>query len=106
MSDYALVLMDQPLSGFCGSCGDAAHWPRGPRLVQMQTSRPLCRDCARLHASPYAAVVELLHVADRVGRHSRHLLTPAMKSLLDLARAAEHYANANPPLPAKVSYQS
>jgi hypothetical protein len=102
MPDFSLILGDAPLSELCAVCDDAALWPRGPRLVHVPTGRPVCRECGKEHAARYAAVVELLHVADRVGRHSRHLLTPAMKSLLDLARAAEMYANTSGPTPARV----
>jgi hypothetical protein len=43
-----------------------------------------------------AALVELAHAAVRVGRCSRHMLTPPLESLLDLARAAENYSDSTP----------
>ena len=45
------------------------------------------------------ALLDLAHVADKVGRIGRHLLTPSMESLLDLARAAENYSHASPKVP-------
>jgi len=38
------------------------------------------------------ALLDLAHTAERVGRSCRHLLTPPMESLLDLAQAAENYS--------------
>jgi hypothetical protein len=101
MSDIALILTESPLNDRCGVCDDPALWSRGPRLMHQPSGRPVCRDCGRHHAPREAAIIDLLRVADNVGRHSRHLLTPAMKSLLDLARAAEVYATASAPMHAK-----
>jgi hypothetical protein len=101
MVDFALVLSDAPLNDRCGVCDEAALWGRGPRMLHLPSGRPVCRECGRHRAPQHAAIVDLLRVADHVGRHSRHLLTPAMKSLLDLARAAEVYATATGPIHAK-----
>ena len=94
MSDFSLALADEPLNGPCGLCGEVALWNRGLRLMRIETATPVCRHCAKTEAPHHLALLELASVADRVGRHSRHLLTPAMNSLLELARAAESYANA------------
>jgi hypothetical protein len=101
MVDIALILSDSPLNDRCGLCDEAALWARGPRMLHLPSGRPVCRECGRHRAPQHAAIVDLLRVADNVGRHSRHLLTPAMKSLLDLARAAEVYATASMPVHAK-----
>ena len=92
MLDCALVIASSDLNAACPTCGDTALWSRGPRIVVATTSEPLCRDCGRIHAPHLIALIELAHTADKVGRHSRHLLTPPMKSLLELARAAETFA--------------
>ena len=39
--------------------------------------------------------------AAAVDRCSRHMLTPPLESLLDLARAAENYSDSTPALPAR-----
>ena len=36
-------------------------------------------------------MLDLAHVAQRVGHIARHTLVPSLKDLLDLARAAENY---------------
>jgi hypothetical protein len=51
----------------------------------------VCRDCGKSHAPALAALLDLAHVADRVGRIGRHMLVPPLDALLDLARAAENY---------------
>jgi hypothetical protein len=42
------------------------------------------------------ALLDLAQTAERVGKSCRHLLTPPMESLLDLARAAENYSHTAP----------
>ncbi len=92
MIECALVIASSDYSAACGSCGVATLWSRGPRLVMAVSSEPICRECGRLHAPHLIALLDLAQMADKVGRHSRHLLTPPMKSLLELARAAETFA--------------
>jgi hypothetical protein len=42
------------------------------------------------------ALLDLATAAERVGKSCRHLLTPPMASLLDLAHAAENYSHTAP----------
>jgi hypothetical protein len=60
------------------------------------TSATVCRGCGKGQAPSLVALLDLAHVADKVGRQCRHLLTPPMESLLDLARAAENYSTMSP----------
>ena len=92
MIDCALVIAVSDLNAVCPSCGDATLWGRGPRIVTTATAEPICRECGRRHVPHLIALLDLAQTADKVGRHSRHLLTPPMKSLLELARAAETFA--------------
>lgn len=81
----------------CPSCGQHHHVGlRGPRLYLEAHADPLCRGCGKKLAPAMAALLELAHTAERVGRRSRHLLTPPMESLLDLALAAENYSDSAP----------
>ena len=43
-----------------------------------------------------AALLDLAAVAERVGRIGKHTLVPPMAALLDLARAAELFAESRP----------
>lgn len=92
MIECALVMAESDRNAPCAGCGELSLWGRGPRLVRAQSGEAVCRDCAKVHAPQLIALVDLAHTADKVGRHSRHLLTPPMKSLLELARAAETFA--------------
>jgi hypothetical protein len=56
----------------------------------------VCRPCGKKHAPSLVALLDLAHVAERVGRIGRHTLVPPMGALLDLARAAESYTDAAP----------
>ena len=92
MIDCAIVIASSDCSACCSTCGNAALWGSGPRIVSSDTAEPMCRDCGRDHAPHLIALLDLAQTADKVGRHSRYLLTPTMKSLLELARAAETFA--------------
>lgn len=96
MRDCALMMGEADLTGACHCCGAAANWPQGPRVVDASTTQPMCRRCGRNRAPDLAALLDLAHIAEDVGRCSRHLLTPPMKSLLELARAAESFATTTP----------
>lgn len=92
MTECVLVMAETDKSAPCPVCGELALWGRGPRLVCADSGDAVCRDCAKVHAPQLIALVDLAQTADKVGRHSRHLLTPPMRSLLELARAAETFA--------------
>jgi hypothetical protein len=80
----------------CPACGTLNLSKRGPRLFPVDSDVPICRDCGKRLAPNLIALIDLAHVADKVGRLSRHILTPPMESLLDLARAAENYSHCSP----------
>jgi len=79
----------------CPICGDPQDDVRGPRLFHAGHEQPLCRGCGKRLAPELGALLELATTAERLVRHGRHLLTPPMETLLDLARAAEDYATAH-----------
>jgi hypothetical protein len=94
MERIILKLAEEPGTAPCPCCGEIVLWSRGPRMVASETDDTVCRRCAKRHAPNLLALIDLAHVAERVGKQSRHLLTPPMESLLDLARAAENYCSA------------
>ena len=53
----------------------------------------MCLPCGKKWAPSMIALLELAMTAERVGKSCRHLLTPPMESLLDLAHAAENYSH-------------
>jgi hypothetical protein len=92
MNDFAIrnrMLTDHLPCGFCGS---QTMFAAGPELYLMDSSEPVCRDCGRKAAPQLAALLKLAHVAQRVGRIKRHTLMPPLEALLELAGAAEVYA--------------
>ena len=92
MIDCAIVIASTDCRVCCPVCGNEAIWGKGPRIVSADSAEPLCLACGRNQAPHLIALLDLAQTADKVGRHSRHLLTPSMKSLLELARAAETFA--------------
>lgn len=80
----------------CTLCSESTLWTKGPRLVLAESGNTVCRGCGKRHAAALVALLDLAHVADKVGQQCRHLLTPPMESLLDLARAAENYCTSTP----------
>jgi hypothetical protein len=92
MQSISVRYVGQPEAGPCPSCGGAHAAHPGPRLFQPDEPIPLCPACCKKHAPRLVALLELAHTAEKVGRKSRHLLTPPMEGLLDLARAAENYS--------------
>jgi hypothetical protein len=80
----------------CALCGKSARVSAGPRLRLAERCAPVCRPCGRKHAPALVALLDLAHVAERVGRIGRHTLVPPMGALLDLARAAESYTETAP----------
>jgi hypothetical protein len=96
MQHFTIRLCEEIHPACCPACGQHHHGPKGPRLFLESHADPLCRGCGKRMAPAMAALVELAHTAERVGQRSRHLLTPPMESLLDLARAAENYFDTAP----------
>jgi hypothetical protein len=96
MAELTIALSDCGPNESCVLCGTRTAAGCGPHLVLTSTREPVCRECGKRHAPPLAALLDLAHVARRVGRIGRHTLVPPFGALLDLARAAEHYTEAVP----------
>ena len=77
-------------------CGRPAEALAAVHLVVEDGSGPVCHTCARNMAPSLAALLRLAGSAERVGRIGRHTVFPPMTALLELARAAESYAQATP----------
>lgn len=96
MTHLALQHHPDACEGPCALCGTPTFLPPGARFVLVETSEPVCTGCARQAAPALAALVGLASAAERVGRINRHIMTPPMSALLELARAAESYAGTLP----------
>ena len=83
----------------CGLCGQPMEAPAGSRLVVAGTAAPVCNECGRKHAPALAALVNLADAATRIGRIGRTSVFPPLTALLDLASAAEKYAQTALPQP-------
>jgi hypothetical protein len=99
MQRFAIQYANEPCESCCPACGARNLSKKGPRLFPVDGDEPICRDCGKRLAPNLIALLDLAHVADKVGRRGRHLLTPSMESLLDLARAAENYSHSSPRVP-------
>jgi hypothetical protein len=96
MERIIVKIAEQPGTAACCLCGAPTLWTRGPHLVMGDSGRAICRGCGKRHATSLVALLDLACVADKVGRQCRHILTPPMEALLDLARAAENYSTSAP----------
>jgi hypothetical protein len=99
MQRFAIQYANEPRETCCPACGTRNVSKRGQHLFPVNSDEPICRDCGKRLAPSLVALLDLAHVADKVGRLGRRLLTPSMESLLDLARAAENYSHASPKVP-------
>ena len=97
MECYTIRLLDQQSDRCCPKCSTKLAGESGLGLFSAD-DQPMCRNCGKKAAPSMAALLDLAHAAQRVGKCCRHLLTPSMESLLDLARAAENYSQATPKL--------
>jgi hypothetical protein len=88
-------IRDEP----CGVCGQVLSAPAGMQLVLVGKSAPVCSACGRKHAPSLAALANLAEAATRIGRINRHAVFPPLTALLDLANAAERYAQTAQTLP-------
>ena|SRR5271165_1879408 len=98
MQRFTILYTHEAHQSACPACGTINVTKKGPRLFPVDRDEPICRDCSKRLAPNLVALLDLAHVADRVGQRGRHMLTPSMESLLDLARAAEDYTHAAPKL--------
>ncbi len=99
MERFTIQVVHETSQTPCPECGQLNLVKKGPRLFPVDSEEPLCRDCAKQLAPSLLALLELAHVAERVGRGFRHMLTPPMEALLDLAQAAENYSHSSPKRP-------
>jgi hypothetical protein len=95
MTPLLLQMSPNGLVGPCALCGRQACLPAGLQLIA-SAGQPVCLSCARKHAAALVALVQLADEAARVGRIGRHTVFPPYTALLDLARAADHFAAAAP----------
>jgi hypothetical protein len=96
MQRFTIQFTDEAQETSCPACGTVNFAKKGPRLFPVDGDEPICRDCGKRLAPNLVALLDLAHVADKVGQRGRHMLTPSMESLLDLARAAENYSHSSP----------
>lgn len=96
MDRFALKFLNEPRNCRCPLCDQPGLQKKGPHLFLDDMEEPLCRGCGKRLAPTLLALADLGHVADRVGRQTRHLLTPPMETMLELSRAAENYNCAAP----------
>ena len=92
MTQFLLEYKADATNEPCGSCGQLLTASAGNQLVVAGTSAPVCSECGRKHAPALAALVDLADAATRIGRIGRHSVFPPLTALLDLACAAEKYA--------------
>lgn len=95
---FLLEYRDEIRNEPCGVCGQVLSGPAAMQLVLSDSSAPVCSDCGRKHAPSLAALVHLAEAATRIGRINRHSVFPPLTALLDLANAAEKFAQATLPL--------
>ena len=93
MTTLTIKLPTDPIATPCKLCGRGTPATSGPNLYLSDDRELVCQECGRKHAPALAALLELAHVAQRVGRINRHTLVPAFHELLELARAAENYSD-------------
>jgi hypothetical protein len=98
MPRFTIQYIHETGESCCPTCGVFGVAKKGPGLVPVDGEDPVCRACAQRLAPDLVALLDLAHVAERVGRRGRHMLTPSMESLLDLARAAENYSQSKSPV--------
>jgi hypothetical protein len=96
MGQWIIQFGPPQAEGPCTLCGARTNTGTGPQLYRAEDDRPVCPDCGRAHAPTLRALLELAHVAERVGRISRHSPWVPLDKLLELARAAEDYLATSP----------
>jgi hypothetical protein len=96
MTDLVMQFERESTNYPCGLCGEGTCAETGPRLAMAATLVPVCRECGKKHAPPLLALINLAEAAQHVGRIGRHMISPPLPVLLDLARAAEDYLHTTP----------
>lgn len=96
MDAISIRFCEETRSDLCPVCGTRVLHRPGPRLFVGDPERAVCRDCGKEVSPRLVELVDLACVAEKVGKRCRHLLTPPMEALLELARAAENYSSSTP----------
>ena len=94
MNSLTIKFLPEADNPWCIECGQRILAAAGPHLFQHDD--PICRECGKKQAPHLVALIDLAHVAGRVGKVSRHTLVPPMEALLALARAAEDFTHSSP----------
>ena len=92
MVQFVITLDRRSLHDACCLCHGFLSSTDGPGICVAERLAPVCQACGKRYAPVLAALLELARVADRVGRIAGHTFMPPLKTLLDLERAAENYA--------------
>lgn len=95
MMQVVLEYRTEAANEACGLCGQPASAPPGVQLLLAGSCAPVCSECGRKHAPSLAELLHLADAATRIGRIGRHSVFPPLTALLDLANAAEKYAQAS-----------
>src|SRR5215469_12660740 len=83
MQQCNIRLCDESHRHACPVCGrEHGLNVQGPGLFLEAHGSPLCRPCGKKLAPAMAALLDLAVAAERIGRCSRHMLTPPLESLL------------------------
>jgi hypothetical protein len=96
MTNFTIKILPEADNPWCVQCGE--RMVAGPGAHLFQQDDPICRDCGKKHAPHLVALIDLAHVAGRVGKVCRHTLVPPMEALLALARAADDFTQSAPRL--------
>ena len=92
---YLVITLSRPgAQDTCALCGSPLAPAVAAGLVLGDSLAPVCRECGKKHAPSLVALLELAHIAERVGCIGRHIVVPPLEALLDLAHAAEDYTRA------------
>lgn len=94
MTNLTIKFLSESGNPWCGLCGDAILTAPGPQ--PFLNEEPVCHKCAKRHDPRLVALVDLAHVAERIGKVCRHVLVPPMEALLALSRAAEDFTQSGP----------
>lgn len=92
MMRFLIAYTPEEKDELCLLCGQPASPTAGLRLLDIDNSAPLCRECGRKQAPALASLVHLAEAATHIGRIHRHSVFPPLTALLELANAAEKFA--------------
>jgi hypothetical protein len=93
MCTIVLRYHSEKVSGHCAVCSQPVLVGCGLQLVQADAGHPICSACVRETEPALGALAQLAAVAGRVGVIGQYTVSPPLNALLELARAAENYAD-------------